>query len=344
MTRGGGGILEPSASGPTPHHPVLRTEAIAALQPRAGGLYVDGTFGAGGYSRAMLDIPGLRVLGIDRDPLARAAADKLAAEYPDRFSFHPGRFGDLTEVLFDLGVDQVDGVVFDIGVSSMQLDEADRGFSFRNDGPLDMRMESAGPTAADLVNSADEETLAAVIYRYGEERDSRRIARAIVADRVQVPFTRTKPLADMIGRVVRNSPKGVHPATKTFQALRIAVNDELGQLLSGLNAAEQVLAPGGVLAVVTFHSLEDRIVKRFFQHAAGRGGSGSRHLPIVQVQAEPSFEIGPKQPVTPSEAEIAQNPRARSAKLRFAVRTIAPPRGLDPDLRTLADLGLPQRR
>ena len=234
----------------------------------------------------------------------------------------------IDSVVNDLGYAAVDGVVLDIGVSSMQLDQAHRGFSFRTDGPLDMRMESSGHTAADLVNDLDETTLAAVLYRFGEERDSRRIARAVVHDRVATPFTTTKQFADLVGRIVRGSPKGVHPATRSFQALRIAVNDELGQLLNGLAAAERMLREGGVLAVVTFHSLEDRIVKRFLVRAAGRGEAGSRHRPGLGARVPASFTLPPGQPVTPGEAELRINPRARSAKLRWAVRTAAPPLGL----------------
>ena len=339
MVGGGGGASEPVAGGSAPHRPVLRTEAIAALRPQAGGTYIDGTFGAGGYSRTLLEAKGTQVLALDRDPTAHPAAEALATDFPARFTFKAGRFGDLDRFAREAGFARIDGVVLDIGVSSMQIDHAERGFSFRNDGPLDMRMERDGPSAADLVNTADETTIADILYRFGEERDSRRIARAIVMDRATTPFTRTKPLADMIARVVRTAPKGVHPATKTFQALRIAVNDELGQLLAGLAAAERILAPNGVLAVVTFHSLEDRIVKRFLVQGAGRSAGGSRHLPAAAQARPPSFRLPSGQPVLPGAEEVDANPRARSAKLRIGIRTDAPAGGLDADLRALADLG-----
>ena len=339
MTVGGDGPRAPVAGGPSPHHPVLRSQAIATLSPRAGGTYLDGTFGAGGYSRAILETSGARVIGLDCDPTAAAAAMAVSAEHPETFSFRQANFGGLDKIVDEFGLDPLDGVVLDIGVSSMQLDQAERGFSFRADGPLDMRMDREGPSAADLVNTADETTLANILYRYGEERESRRIARAIVADRVETPFLRTKQLAELVARIVRSSPKGVHPATKTFQALRIAVNDELGELLSGLAASERVLASNGVLAVVTFHSLEDRIVKRFLSRNAGRGGSGSRHLPESTDRRTPSFILPAGQPVVPTTAEVESNPRARSAKLRFGIRTSAPPLGLDSELRALADAG-----
>lgn len=340
MTVGGDEPQGSPAGGSAHHVPVLLSQMLAALHPREGGVYLDGTFGAGGYTRAILRVSGARVIGLDRDPAAVRAADMIRAEFADRFTFREARFGDLDGVCRELGQTHLDGVVFDIGVSSMQVDEADRGFSFRNDGPLDMRMEQQGPSAADLVNEADEATLAAILYRYGEERESRRIARAVVHDRVAEPFTRTKPLADLVGRVVRGAPKGVHPATRTFQALRIAVNDELGQLLAGLEAAERILAPGATLAVVTFHSLEDRIVKRFLARASGRVEGGSRHRPTTAGNHPASFTLASGQPVSATEAEMAANPRARSAKLRWASRTAAPPLGLDGELRALAGLGL----
>lgn len=334
---------EPSGSvagGPAHHIPVLLAEVITALKPSHGGVFVDGTFGAGGYTRAILATENTRVIGLDRDPSALRAAESVVADFPDRFTFREARFSDFDAVCRNLGHDAIDGVVFDIGVSSMQLDQPERGFSFRTDGPLDMRMERSGTSAADLVNHADEETLAAILYRYGEERDSRRIARAVVNDRVMSPFTRTKPLADLIGRIVRGAPKGVHPATRTFQALRIAVNDELGQLLSGLEAGERMLREGGVLAAVTFHSLEDRIVKRFLARGAGRTEGGSRHRPDPGPRQDASFTLPGRQPVAPSDDEIAQNPRARAAKLRWAVRTAAPALGADEDIRALTGLGL----
>ena len=339
MTMDGGGSPDPAAGGPVHHRPVLRAEVLGVLDAQPDRLFIDGTFGAGGYTRAIL-ATGARVIGLDRDPFVAQAAAAVAADHPGTFAFRQQRFGDLAAVAEMIGGDRVDGIVFDVGVSSMQLDQAERGFSFRYDGPLDMRMESVGPSAADIVNTADEATLAAILFRFGEERDSRRFARAIVHDRIATPFLRTKALADLIERIARGAPKGVHPATKTFQALRIAVNDELGQLLAGLEAAEHMLAPGGILAVVTFHSLEDRIVKRFLSRASGRTAGGSRYLPGPADEAAPSFKVGPGQPVVPGAAEIQENPRARSAKLRWARRTAAPPLGLDAELRALADLGL----
>ena len=329
MTRGGDEPSGSVAGGSAPHRPVLRTEVLRALAPHAGGVYVDGTFGAGGYTRAILETPGTRVIALDRDPSAGHAAAAVAADHPDRFIFREGRFGDLDAIVRDCGYDRVDGIALDIGVSSMQLDQAERGFSFRH-----------GPSAADIVNHTDETTLAAILYRFGDERESRRIARAVVHDRVTVPFTRTKALADLVGRVVRGAPGRVHPATRTFQALRIAVNDELGQLLHGLEAAERVLGQNGVLAVVTFHSLEDRIVKRFLSRAAGRASGGSRHRPDVAAPTEPSFAAPAGQPVSAGSDEVDANPRARSARLRWGVRTAAAALGLDDDLRALADLGL----
>jgi 16S rRNA (cytosine1402-N4)-methyltransferase len=344
MREGGGEPSGSVAGGPALHRPVLRTEVLTALAPRPGGFYVDGTFGGGGYTRAILDHPGTRVIGLDRDPSAAQAAAAVTADYPGRFTFQESRFGDLDAVVRELGAGPVDGVVLDIGVSSMQIDEPGRGFSFRLDGPLDMRMESHGRSAADLVNEVDEVRLAAILYRFGEERESRRIARAIVHDRVDEPYTRTKQLADLVARVVRTSPKGVHPATRTFQALRIAVNDELGQLLGGLAAAERVLGVGGVLAVVTFHSLEDRIVKRFLARASGRADGGSRHRPDSGARAAASVTLPAGQPIAPGGDEVASNPRARSAKLRWGVRTAAPPLGLNAELQKLAELGLPSGR
>ncbi|WP_345894293.1 16S rRNA (cytosine(1402)-N(4))-methyltransferase RsmH [Lichenifustis flavocetrariae] len=331
----GNGSQPPVTGGPAPHHPVLLPEVLTALAPQTGGIYLDGTFGAGGYTRAILAHSGVHVVGLDRDPTAKQAAASVAADYPDTFTFRQARFGTLHDVVHSLDRPSLQGVVLDIGVSSMQLDQAERGFSFRVDGPLDMRMERDGPSAADIVNGADETTLASILFHLGGERDSRRIARAIVADRVATPFLRTRQLAELVARIVRGSPKGIHPATKTFQALRIAVNDELGELLMGLEAAEQTLAPGGVLAVVTFHSLEDRLVKRFLTRAAGRGAAGSRHLPQAQAPAPPSFTLPSGQPVLPSATEVERNPRARSAKLRYAIRTEAPPLKPDPELRSL---------
>ena len=298
-------------------------EVLAALEPRAGGVYVDGTFGAGGYSRAILDAADCQLIAIDRDPTAVARGQALAAERGERFRIIEGRFGDMDVLLESQGIDAVDGVVLDIGVSSMQLDQAERGFSFRHDGPLDMRMGADGPTAADVVNTFDETDLADLIFQYGEERRSRRIARAIVATREGAPFTRTLQLAEAVAGVVRGEP-GQHPATRTFQALRIHVNDELGELRRGLLAAERLLRPAGRLVVVAFHSLEDRIVKRFLEVRTGKGATGSRHMPMTAAPRAPSFRLVHGGAGKASDAETRTNPRARSARLRAAIRTDAP--------------------
>src|SRR3989440_3835787 len=307
------------------HISVLGREAIGMLQPRAGGIYVDATFGAGGYSRAILEAGGTRVIGIDRDRSAVTAGFDLVDRSDGRLTLVEDRFSNLAEICAAQGVDAVDGVVMDVGVSSMQLDQGERGFSFRLGGPLDMRMGQSGPTAADVVAKASEADLANVIYIFGEERHSRRVARAIVAARKEAPITTTQGLADIVGRVVRSKPNEIHPATRTFQALRIFVNEELDELHLALSAAERVLKPGGRLVVVSFHSLEDRIVKDFLNQR-GKAGGGSRHLPEI-AQVPPSFQILTKRPVTPGEAEVAANPRARSAKLRAAERTMAPAHG-----------------
>jgi 16S rRNA (cytosine1402-N4)-methyltransferase len=303
----------------TPHVPVLRQEVLEALRPRDGGRYVDGTFGAGGYSSAMLDRADCEVIAIDRDPGAIAAGRTLAQRYAPRLRLIEGRFGDMAGLLSAEGVDEVDGVALDLGVSSMQFDQAERGFSFRTSGPIDMRMERAGRSAADLVNEADEAELADIIWRYGEERKSRRVARAIVEARRRKRIETTGELADIVRRAV--GPQGrdeSDPATRTFQALRIAVNDELGELERGLAAAEQVLAPGGRLAVVSFHSLEDRTVKDFVRSRAGRTPAPSRHAPPRAEEHAATLNDLTRKPVVPSAAEIAANPRARSARLRVA--------------------------
>ena len=324
------------------HVPVLLTEALDALQPREGEIHVDGTFGAGGYTRALLS-QGARVIAIDRDPSAIRAGAAIAAEFEGRLSLVGGRFGELDAAAASLGVEAVDGVALDIGVSSMQFDEADRGFSLRFDGPLDMRMGDTDRSAADILREEDEETIADILYHFGEERASRRIARAIVADRATRPYETTRELAEMIARVAPARPGELtHPATRAFQALRIAVNDELGELARGLAAAERVLKPGGRLAVVTFHSLEDRIVKQFLGGRSGRGRAASRLLPGEPAQAAPTFEVPRGQPVEATKAESAANPRSRSAKLRFAIRTSAPARELEETL--LALTRLPARR
>jgi 16S rRNA (cytosine1402-N4)-methyltransferase len=304
------------------HIPVLGRQAVEMLKPDHGGIYVDATFGAGGYSRAILEVAGTRVIGIDRDRSAVTAGFDLVDRSDGRLTLVEDRFSNLAEICAAQGVNSVDGVVMDVGVSSMQLDEADRGFSFRLGGPLDMRMGHEGPTAADVIAKASEADLASIIYIFGEERHSRGVARAIVAARKEAPVVTTRALADIVAKVVWSKPNEIHPATRTFQALRIFVNEELDELHLALSAAERVLKPGGRLVVVSFHSLEDRIVKNFLVERA-RAGGGSRHLPEI-AQAAPSFSILTKRPVTPDDAEIAANPRARSAKLRAAERTAAP--------------------
>jgi len=320
------------------HVPVLAREAVAALAPKAGGRYLDATFGAGGYSRALLETPDARVLALDRDPNAVRDGFGLVEAAGGRLTLVEARFSALEGVAAQHDFLPLDGAVFDIGVSSMQFDEAERGFSFRSDGPLDMRMERQGPSAADLVNEAEKETLADIFYYYGEERAARRIAAAIVHDRQHAPFTTTRQLAALIERLVPGRPGDIHPATKSFQALRIAVNDELYELAQALAAAERALCEGGRLAVVTFHSLEDRLVKLFFAERGGRGETFSRRLPWELEPAAATFLMVGKQPVTPSAQEVAANPRARSAKLRSGIRTGAPPRPLDAKLLALARL------
>jgi 16S rRNA (cytosine1402-N4)-methyltransferase len=304
------------------HIAVLGRQAVEMLEPRDGGVYVDATFGAGGYSRALLDTAGARVIAIDRDRSAVMAGFELVDRSAGRLTLVEDRFSNLAGICAAQGFDAVDGVVMDVGVSSMQLDEADRGFSFRLGGPLDMRMGHDGPTAADVIAKASEADLANIIYIFGEERHSRGVARAIVAARKETPITTTRALADIVSRVVRSKPGEIHPETRTFQGLRIFVNEELDELHLALSAAESVLKPGGRLVVVSFHSLEDRIVKNFLVERAKAGG-GSRHLPEI-AQAAPSFVILTKRPVTPDDHEISATPRARSAKLRAAERTDAP--------------------
>jgi 16S rRNA (cytosine1402-N4)-methyltransferase len=300
---------------------VLGREALAWLNPREGGIYVDATFGAGGYSRAILETRQTRIIGIDRDRSAIAGGFDLVDRSEGRLTLVEDRFSNLAEICASQGVSSVDGVVMDIGVSSMQLDEAARGFSFRNDGPLDMRMGQHGPTAADVIAKASEADLANIIYIFGEERHSRSVARAIVAARKEAPIATTRALAELIALVVRGRPGEIHPATRTFQALRIFVNQELDELHLALGAAEKVLKPGGRLVAVTFHSLEDRIVKNFLNERAKAGG-GSRHQPEI-AQAAPSLVILTKRPVAAGDDEVSANPRARSAKLRAAERTDA---------------------
>ncbi len=320
------------------HIAVLLNEVVANLDAKDGDIIVDGTLGATGYTKALLESCDCRVYGIDRDPQAIAAAAALQARYGERRTLILGRFVDMDALLAKVGVAAVDGVTLDVGVSSMQIDDPARGFSFRGDGPLDMRMSGAadsGPSAADIVNGSDEETLADIIYRYGEERLSRAVARAIVAARKEAPITRTAQLAEIVRAAVRRrSGKGraedaIDPATRTFQALRIYVNDELEELDRGLHAAERLLRPAGRLAVVSFHSLEDRRVKSFLATRCGTSARPSRHSPSLHARgiargAVPSFRLLTRKPVKPTAAEIARNPRARSARLRAAVRTEAP--------------------
>jgi 16S rRNA (cytosine1402-N4)-methyltransferase len=301
------------------HIPVLLAEVITALRPHNDGLYLDGTFGAGGYTEAMLRAAPCRVVALDRDPAAVARGEDLAKLYAGRLTLIEGRFSEMERLLAPLGVTQLAGVALDLGVSSMQIDNPERGFSFRGDGPLDMRMSSNGRSAADLVNSTDEGELASVIREYGEERFARRIARAIVAAR---PLTRTHELAAAIRSVVPDTG-GIDPATRTFQALRIAVNEELDELDRGLAAAERLLQPGGKLAVVSFHSLEDRRVKDFLRRRSADAPRASRHAPATHGPA-PSFNLITRKPIGPSAEETARNPRARSARLRAAERTAAP--------------------
>lgn len=306
------------------HIAVMGAEVVRALDPKAGEIFVDGTFGAGGYSAALLDKADCQVVALDRDPSVARHAESLNARHPGRLTLIEGRFGDMVSLLSARGIAAVDGVALDLGVSSMQLDTPERGFSFQADGPLDMRMSGEGETAADIVNTRSEAELADILFFLGEERRARAVARAIVAARTIKPITRTLELAALIARVVRGQP-GHHPATRSFQALRLEVNDELGELRRGLAAAERLLKPGGRLAVVTFHSLEDREVKRFLDRRQGKGPGVSRHSPGAPPPPPPSFVPLHKGALAPTEAEIAANPRARSAKLRAAARTDAQP-------------------
>ena len=308
-----------------PHVPVLLKEVLDALMPRDGGIYVDGTFGAGGYTRAILEAADCHVWGIDRDPDVIARARDMETEFKGRLTVVEGRFGDMAERLGERGVAAVDGVALDLGVSSMQLDQAERGFSFQSDGPLDMRMEQAGMSAADVVNTFDETDLANIIYEYGEERRSRHVAHAIVMARGEAPFTSTRQLAEVVRRVVKKSKDGIDPATRTFQGLRIYVNDELGEVDRGLTGAEKLLAPSGRLAVVSFHSLEDKRVKAFLNARSGNLPNPSRHAPDTGERGpEPTFTLPKKGAIKPGDAECRVNPRARSSRLRVAVRTNAP--------------------
>lgn len=319
--------LSPSATITDPDHiPVLLNEVIDGLAPKDGGLYVDGTFGAGGYTVALLKAAECTVWAIDRDPEALDRGKALADAFPGRLHLLHGRFGDLADILVDKGVKAVDGLALDLGISSMQVDDRSRGFSFLRDGPLDMRMEKSGMSAADAVNTLPEEDLCDIIKRYGEERHARKVAHAIVRARKTRPFSRTIHLADTIRAEVRRSLDGIDPATRTFQALRIFVNDELGELERCLAGAERLLADKGRLAVVSFHSLEDRIVKTFLRERSGRTPNPSRHRPVLgDGQKTATFNLVNTRAITPTKREIRDNPRARSARLRVAERTAVPP-------------------
>ena len=313
-----------STQAPHPHISVMLDEVLAALNLQAGEVYVDGTFGAGGYSEAILQAADCTLIALDRDPNVAPHVARLSQRFGAQFNFISGCFGDLSDLLEDNGIGKLDGLVLDLGVSSMQLDEAERGFSFMRDGPLDMRMSQDGISAADVVNEFDAADIAQILFVYGDERRSRAIARAIIERRDISPIIRTSELVDVITSVLGpHRGKGSHPATRTFQALRIFVNDELGELLNGLIAAENCLVPGGRLVVVTFHSLEDRLVKKFFTSRSGQGGQGSRHMPAV-AEVAPSFTLLSRKGQVATDGEVAINPRSRSARMRGAVRTEAP--------------------
>ena len=313
------------AVSPEPHIPVLLNPILSHIRP-VSGIWLDGTMGAGGYTRALLDEGAERVIAVDRDPGALASVADWSIGYSDRLTVVDGCFGDMDDIVGD---QKIDGVVLDIGVSSMQLDQAARGFSFMKDGPLDMRMAQAGPSAADIVNNAPEGVIADILYQFGEERASRKIARAIVMDRKAAPFTTTLQLAGMIERIMpRPKPGQPHAATRSFQALRIMVNDELGELARGLQAAEKILKPEGLLVVVTFHSLEDRMVKRFMQMRSGAAPKGNRYAPATEEETARFTQVTRKA-VTADKDELAVNPRSRSAKLRIAKRTDAPAGKID---------------
>ena len=301
----------------TPHIPVLLNEVVESIAPKDGGVYVDGTFGAGGYTRAVLDAADCPVYAIDRDPDAIREGQKLVDAYKGRLHLLHGTFGEMAELVRGEGVDFVDGVMLDIGVSSMQIDRAERGFSFQKDGALDMRMSQNGLSAADVLNTFGEREIADIIYKYGEERFSRRIAAAVVEQRKTAPFKTTLEFADLIRRTVPHKREDIDPATRSFQALRIYVNDELGQLESGLSAAHDLLKAGGRMAVVSFHSLEDRIVKTFMQEKSGKTANPSRYMPVVEKQAA-TLKTITKKPILPTESETKFNSRARSARLRVA--------------------------
>jgi 16S rRNA (cytosine1402-N4)-methyltransferase len=313
--------LQPSSG----HIPVMLEEVLRTLQPKDGGIYVDGTFGAGGYTRAILEAANCTVYAIDRDPEAYARAISMAKDFPGCLIPLHGCFGSIAELLQTQNITELDGIVLDIGVSSIQLATAERGFSFQKDGPLDMRMSKAGPSAADIVNTASEKDLAHIIFTYGEERASRQIAKRIVAARALAPIATTLQLADIVHSVLPQHPKlRTDTATKTFQALRIHVNDELGELEKALQAAENLLLPEGRLVVVSFHSLEDWCVKNFLKERAGALGNNSRHLPAAPIGPKPTFVIEETNGLKASDDEIDINPRSRSARLRYGLRTSAP--------------------
>jgi 16S rRNA (cytosine1402-N4)-methyltransferase len=328
-----------AAGGPARHIPVMLSEVLAALEPKDGAILIDGTFGAGGYSEAILQAADCKVIAIDRDPEAFRLSGALAEKYPGRLLAVLGRYSEMVEIAASEGFDAADGVTLDLGVSSMQLDEPARGFSFMQEGPLDMRMGEGGPTAADIVNAMPEAGLAEIFFKLGEERRARAVAKAIVARRAEKPIATTSELADIVARVLgRKRDETKHPATRTFQALRLYLNQELDELARGLSAAERLLRAGGRIAVVTFHSLEDRIAKRFFQSRSAPPPRGSRHRPEASGEDfPPSFRLLNRRPLEPSKAEIRRNPRARSARLRAAERTEAPAHPLD-----LAALGVPR--
>ena len=339
MTGGRGTGRSGAAGGPAPHVPVLARRVIEYLAPRDNGVYLDATFGAGGHARSILDAADCRVIGLDRDQDAIALGAGLVEAAAGRLVLIEARFSELEAALASASVTMVDGIVLDLGVSSMQLDEPARGFSFRQDGPLDMRMGGSGPSAAEIVAALPERDLGVIIATLGEERHARAVARAIARQRQDAPIRTTRALADIVSRVVRARPGDIHPATRTFQALRMFVNEELQELARALAAAERVLAPGGHLVAISFHSLEDRLVKRFLA-GRSRAAAVSRHRPAPREEAA-SFRLLTPKPVVPDLSEVAANPRARSARLRAAERTDAGALKVDaslPPLPALADV------
>ncbi len=312
------------STSPSGHVPVMLSEVLDYMNIRDGGIYVDATFGHGGYARAMLEMADCMVYAVDRDPLAERRAMQITAEFEGRLRFIRGNFGDLESLLHSVGVDHVDGICFDLGVASSQLDDSERGFSFRHDGPLNMRMDGGRPNAADVVNAMDAEQLADIISHFGDEKFASRVARAIVEARKESPINTTARLAEIIRRVVPRSRDGIDPATRTFQALRIYVNDEMGELERGLIQGERLLSPGGRLVLVSYHSLEDRMVKEFMKTRSGKTPNASRHMPEVTPLHKPSFSLVTRKSIAPSSEEVSSNPRASSAKLRAAERSAAP--------------------